>query len=121
MGFKGAKAYALDFYDRTQLDIGSFEGRFGEAGSQLDRLYQRMVNLEAAEHQRMTGFNRDIKEFDNIYGKQLAAGKSINESIKKMQETKSKEAGNILFQDILRVLENKRNNNTQITDFFGVR
>ena len=67
------------------------------------------------------GFNRDIKEFDNIYGKQLAAGKSINESIKKMQETKSKEAGNILFQDILRVLENKRNNNTQITDFFRVR
>ena len=60
MGFKGAKAYALDFYDRTQLDIDSFEGRFGEAGSQLDRLYQRMVNLEAAEHQRMTGFNRDI-------------------------------------------------------------
>ena len=38
-----------------------------------------------------------------------------------MQETKSKEAGNILFQDILRVLENKRNNNTQITDFFRVR
>ena len=67
------------------------------------------------------GFNKDIKEFDNIYAKQLAAGKSINESIKKMQETKSKEAGNILFQDILRVLENKRNNNTQITDFFRVR
>ena len=67
------------------------------------------------------GFNRDIKEFDNIYGKQLLAGKSINDSIKKMQESKSKEAGNILFQDILRVLENKRNNNTQITDFFGIR
>jgi len=60
MGFKGAKAYALDFYDRTQLDLGSFDGRFGEAGSQLDRLYKRMVGLEAAEHQRMTGFNKDV-------------------------------------------------------------
>ena len=38
-----------------------------------------------------------------------------------MQEAKSKEAGNILFQDILRVLENKRNKNSQITDFFRIR
>ena len=67
------------------------------------------------------GFTKDIEEFNNIYNKQLSSGKNINESIKKMQEAKSKEAGNILFQDILRVLENKRNKNSQITDFFRIR
>ena len=35
--------------------------------------------------------------------------------------SQTKEAGNILFQDILRVLENKRNKNSQITDFFRIR
>ena len=60
MGFKGAKAYALDFYEKTKLDLDSFEGRFGEAGSQLDRLYKRMVGLEADESKRMSDFNRDI-------------------------------------------------------------
>ena len=60
MGFKGAKAYALDFYEKTQLDMGSFEGRFGEAGSQLDRLYKRMVGLEADESKRMSDFNKDV-------------------------------------------------------------
>ena len=68
------------------------------------------------------GFNRDIKEFDNIREKQLAAGKSsIMNLLRKCKKLSQKEAGNILFQDILRVLENKRNNNTQITDFFRVR
>ena len=60
MGFKGAKAYALDFYEKTKLDLDSFEGRFGEAGSQLDKLYKRMVGLEADESKRMSDFNRDV-------------------------------------------------------------
>jgi len=60
MGVKGVKADALDFYERMQLDIGSFEGRFGEAGSQLDKLYKRMVGLEADESKRMSDFNRDV-------------------------------------------------------------
>ena len=71
--------------------------------------------------EEIPGFTRDISEFNNIYKNQLANGKSENDSIKKMQEAKSKEAGHILFQDILRVLENKRNKNSQITDFFRVR
>jgi len=60
MGFKGAKAYGLDVYDRIRLDVDSFDGRFGEAGSNLDKLYQRMVNLEADEFKRKSGFDRDV-------------------------------------------------------------
>lgn len=62
-----------------------------------------------------------IDEFDNIYKKQLLKGKSINESIKKMLDEKNKEASKILFRDILRILENKRLKNTEITSFFTSR
>ena len=59
-----------------------------------------------------------LKAF-NIYNKQLAAGKTINESIKKMLEAKSKEAGEIVFRDILRIVINRRMRTREITDFFG--
>tara|TARA_B100000575_G_scaffold294664_1_gene312892 strand:- start:7468 stop:11382 length:3915 start_codon:yes stop_codon:yes gene_type:complete len=62
-----------------------------------------------------------ISEFDNIYKNQLSSGKTVNESIKKMLDSKNKEAGKILFRDILRILENKRMKNTEITSFFNVR
>lgn len=68
---------------------------------------------------QISGFSKDIKEFDGIYNKQLAAGKTINESIKKMQEAKSKEAGEIVFRDILRIVINRRMRTREITDFFG--
>ena len=68
--------------------------------------------------EEISGFSKDIKEFDNIYNKQLSEGKTINESIKKMQEAKSKEAGEIVFRDILRILNNRKSRSTEITDFF---
>ena len=60
MGVKGVKADALDFYERMQLDIGSFEGRFGESGSQLDKLSKRLVGFEAETDKRTSGFKRDV-------------------------------------------------------------
>ena len=68
--------------------------------------------------EEISGFSKDIKEFDNIYNTQLSEGKTINESIKKMQEAKSKEAGEIVFRDILRILNNRKSRSTEITDFF---
>ena len=66
----------------------------------------------------ISGFSKDIQEFDSIYDKQLASGKTINESIKKMQEAKSKEAGEIVFRDVLRILNNRKLRTREITDFF---
>tara|TARA_B100000963_G_C22638949_1_gene679251 strand:- start:3894 stop:7775 length:3882 start_codon:yes stop_codon:yes gene_type:complete len=66
----------------------------------------------------ISGFSKDIKEFNSIYDKQLASGKTINESIKKMQEAKSKEAGEIVFRDVLRILNNRKMRTREITDFF---
>ena len=66
----------------------------------------------------ISGFSKDIQEFDSIYDKQLASGKTINESIKKMQEAKSKEAGEIVFRDVLRILNNRKMRTREITDFF---
>ena len=57
--------------------------------------------------------------FDNKYKVYLDKGKSKNDSIKYMLECKRKEAAKILFRDILRVLENKREGNIEITKFFG--
>ena len=68
--------------------------------------------------QELDGFNKDIKEFDNIYKKQLSEGKSINDALKKMLEAKNKEAGNIVFRDILRILHNRKHRTREITDFF---
>ena len=69
--------------------------------------------------EEINGFCKDIKEFNNIFNKQLSAGKSNNEAIKKMQEAKAKEAGHIVFRDILRILGNRRMRTREITDFFG--
>ena len=67
----------------------------------------------------LPGFTKDIKEFNNKYNVYLEKGKSKNDSIKYMLECKRKEAAKILFRDILRILENKRENNTLITDYFA--
>jgi len=66
----------------------------------------------------LPGFTKNITEFNNKYNVYLAKGKSENDSIKYMLECKRKEAAKILFRDILRILENKRENNTLITDYF---
>ena len=66
----------------------------------------------------LPGFTKDIKEFDNKYDQYLKKGKSVNDSIKYMIECKRKEAARILFGDILRLLENKRNRNNEITKYF---
>jgi len=66
----------------------------------------------------LPGFTKNIQEFNNKYTVYLNKGKSKNDSIKYMLECKRKEAAKILFRDILRILENKRENNTIITDYF---
>ena len=69
--------------------------------------------------EEISGFSKDIIEFDNIYHKQLSLGKSINDSIKKMQEAKSKEAGEIVFRDILRILNNRKARSRELTGVLG--
>ena len=66
----------------------------------------------------LNGFTGNIQEFNNIYNKKLADGKTINEAIKLMLEAKRKEAAKIIFSDTLRRLENKRLRNKEITSFF---
>ena len=68
----------------------------------------------------LPGFTKNIIEFDNKYKVYLDKGKSKNDSIKYMLECKRKEAAKILFRDILRVLENKREGNIEITKFFRI-
>ena len=69
---------------------------------------------------QIPGYSGDITEYDRLYNKYLTDGKSINDSLKKINEKKSKEAANILFGDILRRLANKRNRNNEITSYFRV-
>ena len=64
------------------------------------------------------GFRKDMDDYQNIYEKAIKSGKTENDAIKKMCEAKRKEAENILIGDILRVLDNKKKNNTEITHFF---
>ena len=64
------------------------------------------------------GFSKNILEFDNKYRTYRDKGKSKNDSIKYMLECKRKEAAKILFRDILRILENRRERSTLITDYF---
>ena len=66
----------------------------------------------------LPGFTKSIVEFDNKYKVYIKKGKRINDSIKYMLECKRKEAAKILFRDILRILENKRERSTLITDYF---
>ena len=64
------------------------------------------------------GFRKDMDDYQKIYDKAINSGKTENDAIKKMCEAKRKEAENILIGDILRVLDNKKKNNTEITHFF---
>ena len=64
------------------------------------------------------GFSKNIVEFDNKYHTYRKKGKSENDSIKYMLECKRKEAAKMLFRDILRILENRREKSTLITDYF---
>ena len=97
MGVKGVKADALDFYERMQLDIGSFEGRFGEAGSQLDKLYKRMVGLEADESKRMSDFNRDVI-------KTRQSGTAITKEVKEALKVKHDLTSTNLLKKVRRAL-----------------
>ena len=67
----------------------------------------------------LPGFTGNIEEYNSIYKSQLKKGKTINDSLKYMIERKRRKAASILFRDILRILENKRCNNIEITQFFG--
>ena len=69
----------------------------------------------------LPGFTKSIVEFDNKYQVYIKKGKSINDSIKYMLECKRKEAAKILFRDILRILENKRERASLITDYFIIK
>ena len=68
----------------------------------------------------LPGFRGDIESYKKIYDKEIQKGKSENDSIKKMNEAKRKEAQNILLGDILRVLDNKKRKNMEITHYFRV-
>ena len=69
--------------------------------------------------EELPGFMGNIEEYNNKYQQQLNKGKTINASLKYMIEQKRKKAANILFRDILRILENKRCNNIEITKYFS--
>ena len=69
---------------------------------------------------KLQGYKNNIESFNKEYQKYIDKGKSINDSIKHMNECKRKEAQHILLDDILRILANKRTKNKEITEFFRV-
>ena len=97
MGVKGVKADALDFYERMQLDMGSFEGRFGESGSQLDKLYKRLVGFEADESKRMSGFKKDVI-------KTRQSGTAITKEVKEALKVKHDLTSTNLLKKVRRAL-----------------
>jgi hypothetical protein len=68
----------------------------------------------------LPGFRGDITSYDKIYQSEIDKGKTENDAIKKMNEARRKEAQKILLGDILRVLDNKKRKNMEITHFFKV-
>jgi len=107
MGVKGVKADALDIYERMQLDIASFEGRFGEAGSNLDRLYQRLVNLEADEFKRKSGFDRDVLSIRK-------AGTPITKEVKEALKVKHGLTSTNLLKKVRRALGSMTSINPEV-------
>jgi hypothetical protein len=67
---------------------------------------------------QIPGFKGDMKEYDKMFDSLIAAGVQRNTAIKKVLEAKRKIAEQLLFGDILRVLENKRKGNSDISHFF---
>ena len=110
MGFKGAKAYGLYVYDRTQLDMHAFNtgsSRFGEAGSNLDRLYQRLVNLEADEFKRKSGFDRDVLRTKK-------AGTPITKEVKEALKVKHGLTSTNLLKKVRRALGSMTSINPEV-------
>ena len=102
--------------------IGAGFSQFNEIEKSLYHL-QKAIQLEPKNHLILNNLGNvyiDINEYQKVYDKAKKAGKSENDSIKKMMEAKRKEAENILLGDILRVLDNKKKNNIEITTYFRV-
>lgn len=79
-----------------------------------------VTQIFALSLEKIPGYRNNIIELNNKYNEYINKGKSENDSIKYMIECKRKEAQNILLKDILRLLENKRLRNNEITHFFKI-
>ena len=67
---------------------------------------------------QIPNFKGDLSEYDKMFKSLISSGVNRNTAIKKVLEAKRKVAEQLLFGDILRVLENKRKGNNDISQFF---
>ena len=63
-------------------------------------------------------FFRPNTDYELIRQKYLNNGCDMMTATKKMLEKKQKEAGKLLFNNVLRTLENQRNGDNEITKWF---
>ena len=85
-----------------------------------NQIMKPVTQIFALSLEKIPGYRNNIIELNNKYNEYINKGKSENDSIKYMIECKRKEAQNILLKDILRLLENKRLRNNEITHFFKI-
>ena len=70
---------------------------------------------------KIPGYRNNIDKLNSTYDDYIKKGKTENEAIKHMIECKRKEAQDILLNDILRLLQNKRLRNNEITSYFKIK
>tara|TARA_Y100000991_G_scaffold215628_1_gene206962 strand:- start:1164 stop:4976 length:3813 start_codon:yes stop_codon:yes gene_type:complete len=70
---------------------------------------------------KIPGYRNNIDKLNSTYDDYIKKGKTENEAIKRMIECKRKEAQDILLNDILRLLQNKRLRNNEITSYFKIK
>ena len=67
--------------------------------------------------EQLAGFNKGINYYENRY-KYLIKSNTKEKTVKKINDEKFKDATNIVFGDILRKANNKKNRAREISDFF---
>ena len=64
-------------------------------------------------------FKKGADYFDRKYNELLKV-KEPEKALEKVKDLRYKEASNIIFNEVLRIAENRKNKSREITDFFKV-
>ena len=84
-----------------------------------NQIMKPVVQIYSLDVEKLQGFKHQHGYYENKL-KYLLQSRTEEKALKKIEELRSEDAGDIVFGDILRKAINKKSNSREITDFFKV-
>jgi DNA polymerase elongation subunit (family B) len=85
----------------------------------MNQIRKPVTQIFALCIDKLPGFKGDMKVYEKRYKELIDSGKySINECLKRTNETKRKDSEKLLMEEVLRILDNQRNKTNPIDFYF---